>query len=378
VQNVYDINELIKKKRLPELQADLAKNGWVFVNLPPDLVAMVKEIIDPLNKFFKCPSDIKQNYAQDMKLNPGIPLGYGFVKHKESLHYLTANRFDKTLIPDTCSNSLTRIIQNMDILMHQLALAISPKLFGYFSNTIATMFDLPSLNETSTDLFGMFDIAYYLNDPSTGGPKDYNCAPHYDPGLFSLSILATTSGLELQNYKGEWIKGPTFQSNPTLGVIWLGEAAVKASKNTPIPLVAGVHKVSYSNLEEKIPRLTMWYEICTSAQLMDNTDGMFLTEDNKPAIKVKNIIGTDIIVGKTSNATKSDLLYQIETEKGIPMSKSGLVNDNTIKNNNNSSGFFSFFQNMFGKLLETDTGVPMSKSLYESPHNKNSPLFKNN
>jgi len=261
--------------------------------------------------------------------------------------------------------------------MYKLAKSISPTLFGANIEIIGEEYNLPTLS--TIDKFGMFDIAYYLNDPNFEGPKDYNCAPHYDPGLISLSILATTSGLELQTADGTWIKGPIYQNNPALGVMWLGEAAVKASqKRGSLPLVAGLHKVSYANLEEKIPRLTMWYEICTKDQLMSNPDGLFLTADNKPAIKVKNIIGADIVVGNTNDTTK-DILFKIEKDMGIPMSKSGIdipfTSSKKIGNNWSITSTLEYIKRIFCysqvpqvsllSQVEQDYGVPSSKVLYE-------------
>lgn len=46
-----------------------------------------------------------------------------------------------------------------------------------------------------------------------------------------------------------------------IGIIWLGEAAVKASQGA---LRAGVHRVTYARTAS--PRLTAWYEVCTVDQ----------------------------------------------------------------------------------------------------------------
>jgi len=188
----------------------------------------------------------------------------------------------------------------------------------------------------------MFDIAYYINDPATtGGPKEFNCAPHYDPGLFSLSVLSTIDGLELQSNNGDWIKGPTIK-DPTVGVIWLGDAAKKATKDSPVPLKNGVHKVSYVN-QEKIPRLTMWYEICTFSQItnIESMEGIFYTEDNTPAIKIKNIVGAPVIVSKK----ESTLNRKMEKITGVSVTK-------------RAPPKFEFL-----RTAEKRTGVPISKSI---------------
>ena len=53
-----------------------------------------------------------------------------------------------------------------------------------------------------------------------------------------------------------------------MGVIWCGEAAVKISKNSNVTtnkIQHGMHRVVYPESKDR-PRLTMWFEICTSSQ----------------------------------------------------------------------------------------------------------------
>jgi len=170
--------------------------------------------------------------------------------------------------------------------------------------------------------FVMFDIAYYLNDMTLLEiPQDLNCAPHYDPGLISLSILSTTPGLELQDANGNWISGP--QGND-IGVLWLGEAARKASFYVS-PLTPAIHRVVYP--KDLKPRLTMWYEICTSSQVLqetpkDNFPQMTFNVPN-PMANNYNFILTNAPGAQTVQApTKLQALRKIEITKGIPMSKS--------------------------------------------------------
>jgi len=114
------------------------------------------------------------------------------------------------------------------------------------------------LKRSESKSFGMFDIAYYLNDMSiTARPTDLNCAPHYDPGLISLSILSTSPGLELKDANGNWISAPIGHE---VGVLWLGETAFKANET----MQPALHRVTYP--QEFKPRLTMWYEVCTANQ----------------------------------------------------------------------------------------------------------------
>ncbi|CAF3723137.1 unnamed protein product [Rotaria sp. Silwood1] len=90
--------------------------------------------------------------------------------------------------------------------------------------------------------------------------EEVNCVPHYDPGLFSISILSTHKGLQLKNMtNNEWVDGPL---EPNIGVIWLGKAASRITQNRLKP---GIHRVIYPQKWKS--RLTIWYEVCTTEQL---------------------------------------------------------------------------------------------------------------
>ncbi|CAF4808217.1 unnamed protein product, partial [Rotaria sp. Silwood2] len=140
-------------------------------------------------------------------------------------------------------------------------------------------------NDTIIELspLGMLDIVNYFNKKT--GPKEQpkiglntdevNCVPHFDPGLFSLSILSTCEGLQLQDQlQDKWIDGPNNSEidQHSIGVIWLGEAASILTKNRFQP---GIHRVVYPQVMNK-SRLTIWQEICTKAQI----DSLLLKEDN--------------------------------------------------------------------------------------------------
>ena len=115
--------------------------------------------------------------------------------------------------------------------------------------------------------FGMFDIVSYFNEkhgfepPSNGqSTEEVNCVSHYDPGLLSISILSTHEGLQLKDMNtNQWIDAPL---ESEIGVIWLGEAAVRLTDNHLKP---GINRVIYR--QEGKPRLAMLYEVYTKAQL---------------------------------------------------------------------------------------------------------------
>ncbi|CAF4379689.1 unnamed protein product, partial [Adineta steineri] len=76
-----------------------------------------------------------------------------------------------------------------------------------------------------------FDTNRSVQPPPSNGQiiDQVSCVPHYDPGLFSISILSTHEGLQLKDMtNNEEIDGP-LESN--IGVIWLGEAASRITGN---------------------------------------------------------------------------------------------------------------------------------------------------
>eukprot|EP01115_Flamella_aegyptia_P005753 TRINITY_DN24100_c0_g2_i1.p1 TRINITY_DN24100_c0_g2~~TRINITY_DN24100_c0_g2_i1.p1 ORF type:complete len:184 (+),score=29.90 TRINITY_DN24100_c0_g2_i1:223-774(+) len=167
----------------------------------------------------------------------------------------------------------------------------------------------------------MLDVAHYFNktkapipQPKIGQSTDeVNCVPHYDPGLLSISFFSDSEGLELQDANGNWVPGPvnTVEGQERIGVLWLGEGAVKASKN---PVKAGIHRVVYP--EHGKPRLTAWYEMCTVAQATEREDKSLTPGE----IKMDSMPGSAPIVAQKGDSVNS-ILQKIERKRGIPMSK---------------------------------------------------------
>jgi hypothetical protein len=114
----------------------------------------------------------------------------------------------------------------------------------------------------------MMDIAHYFNDSyifdnvaSKQLPKNINCDSHYDPGLFSFSVLSTAPGLELFDFStNTWVQFDNYSKGQTdKGIIWCGKAANFANSL----FHPCVHRVTRSL---DTPRTAMWYEICQSGQ----------------------------------------------------------------------------------------------------------------
>jgi len=180
---------------------------------------------------------------------------------------------------DTIPGDLQQIVQIWEDLCDDLAIdlifALSGKVFGLTGPNLTTRADLPVAYSSQ---IGMLDIVKYLNNktvqvsPEIGhSTEEVNCVPHYDPGLLSFSFLSTHKGLQLLDpVTNTWFAGPvnTHPGQENLAVIWLGEAAVKATEGK---LKAGVHRVVYS--DTPTPRITAWYEICTVTQCNNELNG---------------------------------------------------------------------------------------------------------
>ncbi|CAF3831641.1 unnamed protein product [Rotaria sordida] len=144
----------------------------------------------------------------------------------------------------------------------------------------------------------MLDIVNYFNErtgpaqqPKIGFNTDeMNCVPHFDPGLFSLSILSTCNGLQLKDLRqDQWVDGPNNceDGQRSIGVIWLGEAANIMTGNR---FKSGIHRVVYPRIPHQA-RLTIWQEVCTKTQidtlLKPNDDFVFISD--KDAIRINNL-----------------------------------------------------------------------------------------
>jgi len=220
------------------------------------------------------------------------------------------------LVPLEWRKSVENLSSILDDMTMNITLALSKVLFEAKASVLARKADIPVGFGRH---FGMLDFAYYYNTktvettPEVGTSVDeVNCVPHYDPGLLSLSFLSNTEGLQLKDpTTDKWVDGPV-TTNPgehDIGVIWLGEAALKVSKN----LKAGIHRVVYPKVPA--PRLTAWYEMCTIKQATE-PEGTY----EASTLTVSNLPGSTPI--KVKEGTKKiDILRKIERHKGVPMSK---------------------------------------------------------
>jgi len=252
---------------ISKLKESGEKLGFIFVKLTPSLVSLVEKLLPQIKYFFQEEEKHKEAFAHEDKI-----LGYQRVNHKEGLRFLTDKSLKNCKIPPEMED-INSLINEMDVVMKKICEVISLTMFGSSTERLGEVGDLPLLKRDSPS-FGMFDIAHYYNDGIHRPLKEtnLNCAAHYDPGLISLNILQTYPGLQLQNPETEeWIDAPFDGSKGTsgdMGVIWFGKAASTLTDNAIKP---GIHRVTYPK-ETGTGRITMWYEVCTSAQVHSYED----------------------------------------------------------------------------------------------------------
>jgi hypothetical protein len=178
--------------------------------------------------------------------------------------------------------------------------------------------EFPLLSPLNGECFSLFDAVRYANDAALS--RTYNCSPHFDPGLVSLSFMSTTPGLELLNCDAQFVAPP---QQPNIGVLWLGEAAQRLSKSK---FKAGIHQVIPSNH----PRLTCWSEVCTVEQVAHllNTPEVGEGPEETFAFKVTNIVGKTVellvdVVGGAGAALRAKVKAgrTLEEDTGLAMSK---------------------------------------------------------
>jgi len=300
---------------------ELREKGWCFVRLSDDLCT--KELSENLEKFFAKDAQDKNRYSAEHGF------GYSEVDHKEGLKVLTGWRFKKNfvnkgVVPEEIADILKKIIYTLDSKVLSICYSMCKNLFDIKPSTLAVKADLPV---GFGDTFGMLDFAHYRNKKTTSIPippignsvEDVNCVPHVDPGVLSLSFFSTNEGLQLLDPRtNQWISGPinTIEEQENLGVIWLGEAAVKVSNK---PINAGIHRVIYPNIAT--PRITGWYEMCTIKQTEPPEDVVLIGD-----VQVPNIMG-DVSIKAEKGDKKVDVLSKIERRFGVPPRKISRLDD---------------------------------------------------
>ena len=320
-QMIIDLNKILNlsdSSEIKQMKTEFESNGWCFVFLPKELIPD-SQLANELSKFFAS-GNRRNKYSQ----RQGI-YGYSAVNHKGGIKLLTGSYFNqfvnKGLVPEALIQPLNYISQVLDAVTKRLIEILDHYSVFQKNSSLSTLIeraDLPLQEEH----FGMLDIVFYFNNKNVfrqlhdgKTTEEVNCVPHYDPGLFSISILSTYEGLQLKDMvHDEWIDGPL---EPNIGVIWLGEAASRITQNWLKP---GIHRVVYP--QKRKCRLTVWYEICTIEQLRN------ISADKKDELMADGIVTFQNLPGSASitvlpGESKLQFLKRVEAAYGLSMSKLG-------------------------------------------------------
>jgi isopenicillin N synthase-like dioxygenase len=336
--NVISLTDLIdgKDEAVTACVDAMRTRGWTVVILPDTIRKQAHATEKQLLTFFASKAD-KKKYR--IKLSH---LGYDDSDPgKQSLRILTGTELEQQKIPKHARRSLKMLSASVDMALDRITDELSETLFGASSADVGNSHELPLFKREqgqSNDeaAFALLEAAYYLNDGNLS--RDDNCAPHYDPGLFSLNVLSNQPGLEFQDDKGHWVAAPF--GNSGFGILWAGWAATMASREAGIQEVkAAVHKVVYPGKNKCFPpRLSVWSEICTRDQvfLEDIMDGRIVTDDGQEDVVyeeggrveftrptqllVPNILGNTYMVS-VKEGRILDALKLVQELKGLPMSK---------------------------------------------------------
>jgi len=241
---------------------------------------LVAKCTPKLSKFFELSAEEKEKFTVPSSRSKNDSYGYNVsAEHKEGLRILSGTKFDTKLVPPSCDPELSKLVSELDDAVISFTTSISSTVFGLSKDELALKYPLPLLNKKNKksgeekdekmQAFGMIDVAYYLNKkPLEGG---LNCVAHTDPGLFSLNILNTQPGLQFQNHEKKWIDGPV---GDKIGVLWTGDLAPIVSQGK-IPKC--YHRVTFPSVlngDVAPPRMSIWIELCTKDQELDQAEKM--------------------------------------------------------------------------------------------------------
>ncbi len=342
-QQIIPLKSILQNNRIAidAFGNDLEKRGYAFIRLSPELVNLIDPCVTIIEKFFSQHPDYKKKFVKEPVF------GYFDVEHKESFRVLTGSRLNEQLYPDGF-DKITNLIKIIDRILHSIILLSSPVLFPNIL-TEAEKLDIPLLKRNNP--WGMFDFSKYYND---GKRTKLNCDEHYDPGLLSFSLRSTEPGLQLKNEFGKWIVPPTDKS---IAIIWAGNAATIINPK----IKHGIHRV-VNPIKPGIPRISMWHEVCVSAQehtelLQKQKVGLTKMQSDTGISSPKIMPKTNefIFRGKTEFPTSKLIIpkknpHDYETDTGISYTKSYVPSTKKKPFDYESDTGISFTKSMVSKV----------------------------
>jgi len=322
MQTQITLNKILNNDEttLKTVRNKLKTKGWCFIKFS-DYVSKTAEIYsEDFKNFFSLKPQIKEKYSYNYNI------GYYDTSFKQHFKFLTGNYN----VPDTRLKVFnTKEEQNMNQSANELSNfmdEIMKKL------TLSPLFNLTKEKTKYLSIFGdnkagLLDVVNYKPNINIK-TNPYFVTEHVDPGLFSMNIFSSASGMQFFDPETKsWHELPS-----NCGVIFCGQAAKTLCGFTP-----AVHRV----LNNGIGRLSIWYEVGVKSQLQSKdkikkiAKQKSLEREDKIEVNVKieNTkfneltgipISTDIkhkIYTVPKNGTIYDIKSQIEFDFGPPMSK---------------------------------------------------------
>lgn len=308
---------------IARLENEFRTHGWCFVLLPKDDDQIKKKINHAqrrLNRFFAHSEQEKSRYVSS------TAFGYSRIDHKEGIKILT-DQYGRSQPHQTLPTEIEDTLNVLAVFLRHFTDLLQSIIYK-----MPTVVNSSSRHTVALSNFTMLDIVNYFNErtgpaqvPNIGlNTHEVNCVPHFDPGLFSLSILSTCDGLQLKDrLRNNWVDGPvnTQADQQYIAAIWLGEAASHLTQNQ---FQTGIHRVIYPRTPHQA-RLTIWQEVCTISQiepLLNNTSAPAIYE-NGTVVELANQPESLPMKIRSDANSYNQLMRKVEKERGISMSKSG-------------------------------------------------------
>eukprot|EP01122_Echinamoeba_exundans_P000345 TRINITY_DN1030_c0_g1_i2.p1 TRINITY_DN1030_c0_g1~~TRINITY_DN1030_c0_g1_i2.p1 ORF type:complete len:411 (+),score=40.78 TRINITY_DN1030_c0_g1_i2:105-1235(+) len=293
----------------------LRSRGWIRINVGEKLETLAKKML----------LDCEELFRSDTPQSSYMYFGYSknLARDTSSVRVLTGRFASALPLPPAIQKQVVHLSNVLDNTMRDLVRATCDQVFAKTFDDFVKHCKLPLLHKTfQSTQCGMLDIVSYL-------PKFTDTvSAHVDPGLFALSLKSTSPGLEMLDVPTQtWIP-----IEPDQSILWCGSTA---NENSNGVIVGGQHRVAVP-LEQAVPRVTLWYEICALDQIPAHMMSMrtFIPEEKLASVEsnpelitvsIKSLTGKCIPLQVPKYGTVYDLKLKYQDKEGIPPSKCRLI-----------------------------------------------------